>query len=80
MFTLSLNYLIAQNFCLKIIQQKNSLFGVTNIVKNNDKDKWVYSVYGIAFDRGDCWSFGKDHHMLTISENNFLILGLGPNC
>ena len=27
------------------------LFGATNIVKNNDKEKYVYSRYGIAFDR-----------------------------
>ena len=29
---------------------KNCLFGATNVVKNNDKDKWAYSGYGIAFD------------------------------
>ena len=30
---------------------KNCLFGRTNIVKNSDKDKWVYNRSGIAFDR-----------------------------
>ena len=29
---------------------KNFLFGATSIVKNNDKEKWVHSSYGIAFD------------------------------
>ena len=43
---------------------------MTNIVKSSDKDKWVYSVYGIAFDRGDCWSFGKDH------ARNVIIFGV----
>ena len=27
---------------------QNYLFGTTNIVKNTDKEKWVYSDYGIA--------------------------------
>ena len=35
------------------------MFGVTNIVKNSDKDKWVYSGYGIAFDGEDWSSFGN---------------------
>ena len=26
---------------------KNCLFGATNIVKNSDKEKWVYQVLGI---------------------------------
>ena len=34
-----------RNFILK-----NCLFGATNIVKNSDKSKYVYSGYGIAFD------------------------------
>ena len=29
---------------------KNCLFGATGIVKNNGKEKWVYSGYGIVFD------------------------------
>ena len=35
---------------LKNFTLKNCLFGATNIVKNSDKAKWVYSGYGIAFD------------------------------
>ena len=29
---------------------KNCLFGATNIVKNRDKENYVYSGYGITFD------------------------------
>ena len=29
---------------------KNCLFGATTIVKNNDKEKYVYNRYGITFD------------------------------
>ena len=44
---------------LKNSTLKNCLFGATNIVKNNDKDKWVYSGYGVVFDRGDWWSLSN---------------------
>ena len=36
---------------------KNCLFGATNVVKNSDKEKYVYSWYGITFDGGGSWSF-----------------------
>ena len=32
---------------------KNCLFGATNIVKNSDKEKYVYRGYGITFDSAD---------------------------
>ena len=65
------------------------MFGAINIVNSSNKDKWVYSDYGIAFDRGDWWSFGNStFRSVTISgvdnsssshvenlKNNFLILG-----
>ena len=35
------------------------MFGATNIVKNSDKDKWVYSGYGIVIDGGDWGSFNN---------------------
>ena len=59
---------------------KNWLFGATNIVKNNDKVKYVYSGYVITFDSGDSSSFDNDsarnvmmvhHHMLTIAKITF---------
>ena len=30
------------------------------MVKNSDKEKYVYSRYGITFDSGDSWSFDND--------------------
>ena len=39
---------------------KNCLFGATNIVKNSDKEKYVYSGYRIIFDSGGFWSFDND--------------------
>ena len=39
---------------------KNCLFGATNTVKNSDKEKHVYSGYGITFDSGGSWSFDND--------------------
>ena len=45
---------------LENLKLKNCLFGVTNIIKNNDKEKWVNSGYGIAFHRAGLWNFGDD--------------------
>ena len=39
---------------------KNCLFGATNVVKNRNKEKYVYSGYGIIFDRAGSWSFDND--------------------
>ena len=39
---------------------RNCLFGATNIVKNSDKEKYVYSGCGITFDSASSWSFGND--------------------
>ena len=36
------------------------MFRATNIVKDSDKEKCVYSSYAIAFDRKGNWSFGND--------------------
>ena len=68
---------------------KNYLFAVTNIVKNSDKEKYVYSGYGITFDSAGSWSFDNDFARNVIifgadncsssyshnRKNNFLILG-----
>ena len=65
---------------------------MTYIVKNSDKDKWVFSGYGIAFDGRDWWSFGNDtarnvkifgvdngsSSYVDNRKTNFLLLGLGP--
>ena len=44
-----------QNFTLQ-----NCLFGATNIVKNSDKEKYVYRGYEIGFD-------GKVSRVLTMT-------------
>ena len=68
---------------------KYCLFGATNTVKNSDKEKYVYSGYGITFDSGGSWSsgndfvrnviiFGVDDSSSTHSDNcnnDFIILG-----
>ena len=35
---------------------KNCLFGATDILKNSDKEKCVYSPYGIIFNSACSWS------------------------
>ena len=71
---------------------KNCLFGTTNVVKNSDKEKYVFSGYGIRFDSGGSWSFDNDFARNIIilvvdnsssshsenRKNNILILGEGP--
>ena len=71
---------------------KSCLFGATNIVKNSDKKKYVYSGYGTKFDSASSWSFDNDFARNVIifdvdnsssilsdnRKNNFLILGKGP--
>ena len=68
---------------------KNCLFGATNIVKNNDKEKYVYGRYGITFNSAGVWSFDNDTARNVIifavdnsssshsdnRQNNVLILG-----
>ena len=68
---------------------KNCLFGATNIVKNSDKEKYVYSGYGITFYSAGSWSFCNDFARNVVifgvdissssntdnCENNFLVLG-----
>ena len=68
------------------------MFGATNIVKSNDKERSVYSGYGITFEGGNWWSFsdGTVRNVIVFAvdnsssshidnrKNNFLILDLGP--
>ena len=49
------------------------MFRATNIVKNNDRKKYVYSSYGITFDGKGEWSFGNDF------TRNVIILGVDNN-
>ena len=48
---------------------KNCLFRATNIVKSTDKEKYVYSRYGITFDIEGSWSFDND--FARNLKNNF---------
>ena len=71
---------------------KDCLFGATNIVKISDKEKYMYSGYGITFDSAGFWNFdndtaknviinGIDNSLSSHADNcktNFLILGEGP--
>ena len=67
---------------------KNWLFGATKIVKNCDKEKYVYSGYGMTFNNAvfdnvfasNVKIFGVDDSSFSHSDNhknNFLILSEG---
>ena len=63
--------------------------GSTNIVKNGDKEKRVYSGYGITCNGAGSWKFGNDFARNVVifavdnsspshtdnHKNNFLVLG-----
>ena len=71
---------------------KTFLFGANNIVKNSDKNKYVFSGYGTTFDALGSWKFGNDltrniiilmfiivyHLILIITKITFLVLVEGP--
>ena len=60
-----------RNFTLK-----NCFFGATNIVKNIDKEKYVCSGYGIAFDGKIEWSFNNDYtrNVMIFGVDHLLIM------
>ena len=75
---------------LKNVTLKNCSFRANNIVKDSDKEKYVYSGYRIAFDGKGEWSFDNDYARNVIifgidnsssshagNLNNFLILVKG---
>ena len=49
---------------------KNCLFGAASVVENNDKEKYVYSGYGITFESAGSCSFDND------TDRNFIFLVL----
>ena len=80
--------ILVRNSTLKIF-----LFGATNIGQNNDKSKYVYSVYGITFDEKDGWKFGNDsarnililvliivHYLILIMQEQLFELDEGNTC
>ena len=59
-----------RNFTLE-----NGFFGSTNIVRDNDKEKYVYSGYGITFDGKCSWSFNNDfarNVIIFVADNSSL--------
>ena len=76
---------------LNIFTLKNCLFGATNVVKNNVKEKWIYRCNEIAFEGARSWSFGNafarnvvifgvDNSSSSHADNHrnhFLVLGEG---
>ena len=67
---------------------KNCLFGATSVVKNKDKEKYVYRGYRIIFDKASLWSFDNGiarNAIISSVDNsssshayNVLVLGEGP--
>ena len=49
---------------------KNCSIGAASIVKNSDKEKYVYSGYGITFDSAGSCSFDKD------TARNVIVFGV----
>ena len=50
------------------------MFGAPSMVKNSDKEKYVYSGYGVWFNRRGGWSFdnGTARNILIFGVNNIL--------
>ena len=42
--------MLGQKILLTISNLRIALFGATNVVKNSDKEKYVYNASGITFD------------------------------
>ena len=57
------------------------LFGATNIVKNSDKEKYLFSGYRITFDSAGSWSFGNDITgsviIFCVDNSSSIILKIG---
>ena len=49
---------------------KKCLSGATNILKNNNKEKWMYRSYGIVFDGAGSWNFGNARNVVIFSVDN----------
>ena len=52
----------------------NCLLGATSIVKNSDKERYVYRGYGITFDSTGSWSFNYETARNGIFFGEFIIL------
>ena len=76
--------MLEQEILLTIFKFKNFLFGGASVVKNGDKEKYVYNNgYEITFDSAGLWSFNNDTARNVIifadnRKNNFFVLDEGP--
>ena len=75
------------------LKSKNCLFGAISIVKNSDREKYVYRGYGGTFDSAVLWSFnnGTGRNVIIFAAENsssshagnrintFLVLGEVPS-
>ena len=71
---------------------RNCLYGATSVVRNSNKEKWIYSDYGTTSDETGSWSFNNNFARNIIifgvnnissshadnRKNNFLVLCDGP--
>ena len=87
-----INYLTKGVNVYIVCDVDNCLFGATTIVKNGNKEKWLYSDFGIGFNETGESSFGNDSARNVVifgvdncssshtdnCKNNCLILGEGP--
>ena len=85
-------YMLGQKNSTNKFKFKNCLVEAINLVKNIDKEKYVYSGYGIKCDSAGSWSFDNDFARNVIifgvdnslschsnnRQNNFLKLGEAP--
>ena len=62
--------ILLRNFTLK-----NYLFGATNIAKNSDKSKWVYSGYGTALVEKVSGVGNSLTSYINNYKNDYLVLG-----
>ena len=75
MFTSFVIQIIGPKKLLRNFTLENGFFGSTNIVRDNDKEKYVYSGYGIAFDGKCSWSFNNDfarNVIIFVADNSSL--------
>ena len=66
--------MLGQKYSAANFKFQNCSFGATNIVKNSNKEKYVYSGYGITFDSAGSWSFCVDNSSsfhLTVARIKF---------
>ena len=75
MFTLSMIQILGQVILLTISNLRITYLAPTNIVKNSDKENYVYSGYKNFFDSTASWNFDDDTAPnVENRKQNFLLL------